>query len=431
MRDKTAKTLTYTVWLCLAATLAMAALHRGADAGPPAVLGLSLLAVRFSLHPRLRPFSFTVWVFAWVVAAMYYPAAFGDWPGFDLGILIVPLIQIIMFGMGTTLSLADFARVAKMPWPVFVGIVLQFTVMPLAGAFVAWLFGFEPEIAAGVILIGSCSGGVASNLMAYLARGDVALSVTMTACSTLMSPVMTPFLMQQLAGRLVPIDFVAMMLSIVDLIVVPVVGGLLANKILYGKARWENSVGPLAAGATLCAALAFVGAIASASSLGVVAPLRAGLVIGAAMIGVVFLAKLVVNVLLKGPSNWMDRALPVVSMAGICVILGIIIARSREELLSVGLALLAAAALHNTIGYVLGYWGSRAARLDERTCRTVAFEVGMQNGGMGTALAMNVLRSANAALAPALFGSWMNVSGSVLATWWHARPASEDDPTRG
>jgi BASS family bile acid:Na+ symporter len=217
-----------------------------------------------------------------------------------------------------------------------------------------------------------------------------------------------------------------MMLSIVNLIVVPVVGGLLANKILYGRARWENSALPLAAGAALCAAVTIGGAVASSGSLGPLAPVRAGLVIGAAMIGVVFLAKLVVGVFLKGPADWMDRTLPVVSMVGICVIIAIITARSREKLLTVGLALLAAAIVHNAVGYLLGYWGSRAARLDERTCRTVAIEVGMQNGGMASALAMNVLASPNAALAPALFGSWMNVSGSVLATWWHARPVPED-----
>jgi len=134
----------------------------------------------------------------------------------------------------------------------------------------------------------------------------------------------------------------------------------------------------------------------------------------------------VVNVALRGPADWMDRALPIVSMVGICVIVAIITARSREKLLTVAGALIAAAILHNAVGYVLGYWASRLARLDERTCRTVAFEVGMQNGGMASALAMNVLGSANAALAPALFGPWMNVSGSVLATWWHARPVPGD-----
>jgi BASS family bile acid:Na+ symporter len=145
--------------------------------------------------------------------------------------------------------------------------------------------------------------------------------------------------------------------------------------------------------------------------------------IGAALIGVVCLAKLIVNVWLEGPRDWMDAALPVVSMVGICTIIAIITARSAEKLLTVGLALISVAVLHNAIGYVVGYWASRAVRLDERSCRTVAFEVGMQNGGMASALAMNVLESASAALAPAIFGPWMNVSGSVLATWWHRKGA--------
>jgi BASS family bile acid:Na+ symporter len=118
----------------------------------------------------------------------------------------------------------------------------------------------------------------------------------------------------------------------------------------------------------------------------------------------------------------MDKVLPIVSMAGICLIIAIITARSREDLLTVGGLLIAAVVIHNFAGYTLGYWLSRLVRLDERTCRTVAIEVGLQNGGMASALAMNVLKSAEAALAPAIFGPWMNISGSVLATWWHGRP---------
>jgi BASS family bile acid:Na+ symporter len=92
--------------------------------------------------------------------------------------------------------------------------------------------------------------------------------------------------------------------------------------------------------------------------------------------------------------------------------------------MTIGLSLIVVGILHNFIGYILGYWFARGAQLDEISCRTVAFEVGMQNGGMASALAMNVLNSANAALAPAIFGPWMNVSGSVLATWWHRKPVT-------
>jgi BASS family bile acid:Na+ symporter len=120
----------------------------------------------------------------------------------------------------------------------------------------------------------------------------------------------------------------------------------------------------------------------------------------------------------------MDRVLPLVSMTGICLIVSIITARSRERLLTVGAALIIAAMLHNAIGYLFGYWLARAVRLDEITCRTIAIEVGMQNGGMASGLAMGVLKSADAALAPAIFGPWMNISGSILASWWRRRPVA-------
>jgi len=281
------------------------------------------------------------------------------------------------------------------------------------------------EIAAGVVLIGSCPGGVASNLMTYLANGDVALSVTMTSCSTLVSPIMTPFLMKVLASQYVPVQFFDMMFSIINMIIVPIVAGLVANRILYSRHEAFNR----AASLTVIAVVGIVLAILLALFVETLGGLQKdGLVIGLLLIGAVALAKLIVSVLAKGPENWMDKALPIVSMAGICFIIAIITARSSEKLMTVGIALIGASVLHNTVGYILGYWCARAVRLDERTCRTIAFEVGMQNGGMASGLAMNVLKSANAALAPAIFGPWMNISGSVLATWWHRKPVKASRP---
>jgi len=247
---------------------------------------------------------------------------------------------------------------------VAVGMVLQFTVMPLMGFFLARMFGLTPEVAAGVVLIGACPGGVASNVIAYLARGDVALSVTMTACSTLMAPIMTPLAMGLLAGSDVPVDFYKMMWSILDLTISPIVLGLLVNYIL----QWLNWRGP-----------------------------------------------------------WLDQSLSAVAMLAICIVIGIIVAQSRDDLFKVGPVLLVVAILHNAIGYFLGYFGARACRLDESTCRTISIEVGMQNGGLATALAVEVLKSPQAALAGAIFGPWMNVSGSVLASWWRQRPPTGGD----
>jgi BASS family bile acid:Na+ symporter len=395
------------------------------EVGPFVILLFASLALTCMGRPLLKGFAFTVWVFVFVAASMFYPSAFGTWLGFDLKHLIVPLIQIIMFGMGTTLSVGDFGRVFKMPWPVCIGILSQFTIMPLAGYGIATVFGFSPEIAAGVVLIGSCPGGVASNLMTYLARGDVALSVTMTSCSTLMSPVMTPFMMKVLAGRLVPIDFVAMMFSILNMIIVPILAGLVANRILYSRSSWANRMRPLALVSVASIAIAIIVIIGRESLLGPLIVLKNGIIIGFALLGAVAVTKLIVNTVLKREGNWMDRLLPLVSMSGICFIIAIITARSREQLLSVGAALITAVIIHNFIGYVLGYGFATLLKLNEKTRRTVAFEIGMQNGGMASGLAMGVLNSANAALAPAIFGPWMNVSGSVLATWWHRKPVAE------
>ena len=336
------------------------------ETGDLCVAAMVCLATSCAYSKHFKGFAFSLWVGAFVMAAMFYPETFQRVGGFELKRLIVPLIQVIMFGMGTMLSLADFSRVLKMPRAVLVGMVLQFSIMPLVGAGLAALFGFPAEVAAGVVLIGSCPGGVASNVMAFISRGNVALSVTMTACSTIISPLLTPLMMKLLAGQYVEIEVLSMMWSITKLIIFPIVAGLIANGILR-------------------------------------------------------------HYRLRGP--WLDRLLSWLAMSAICVIIAIITSLSRDQLLTVGLSLVATAILHNTAGYVLGYGGAWIVGLDESTRRTVAIEVGLQNGGMASALAVNVLQSSQAAMAPAIFGPWMNISGSVLASWWRARPAGTQQET--
>ena len=369
-----------------------------------------------------QKYAFTLWVLVAVAASMSAPAAFRSWFGMDLKVLIVPLIQVITFGMGTTLSAKDFRNVLTMPWPVFIGIALQFLIMPLVGFTIAMTFGFPPEVAAGVILIGSVSSGVASNVMTYLAGGNVPLSVTITASTTLLSPLLTPFWMKTLAGRLVPVDFVAMMLSIFNMIIIPIVAGLAANRLLYGTKKRTSPAVMLAISVPVFLALAAAAAATPTRWWGGLAVLKHGVLLGFLLLGLTALAKLVIAIMLKGPANWMDKTLPVVSMAGICLIIAIITAQSRDQLLSVGPLLILAAIVHNGTGYGLGYAGARLARLDESACRAVAMEVGMQNGGMASGIAIDVLKSTSAALAPAIFGPWMNVSGSLLAGWWRRRP---------
>jgi BASS family bile acid:Na+ symporter len=139
---------------------------------------------------------------------------------------------------------------------------------------------------------------------------------------------------------------------------------------------------------------------------------------------------LVFNYFFHGRFKWLDKAMPLVSMAGIAIIITIITAAGRDGLLTIGLALIIAAILHNTFGYFLGYRMAKLFRLSENDCRTIALEVGMQNGGLASGIALEMGKVATVGLAPAVFGPWMNISGSSLATWWRERPvlpANEDE----
>jgi BASS family bile acid:Na+ symporter len=169
-----------------------------------AAFGLLALAANFS--PKFKTIAFTLWILAFGVCAFWYPEFFISWGDFELKRTIRPLVQLILFGMGMTLTFDDFARVFRMPKAVFIGIALQYTIMPLMGYSFARIFGLEPEVAVGLILIGSCPGGVSSNVITYIAGANVALSVTMTACSTLMAPLMTPLAMKLLAGKYIEIN---------------------------------------------------------------------------------------------------------------------------------------------------------------------------------------------------------------------------------
>lgn len=311
----------------------------------------------------LRRQSFGLAVLVCAAIAFAFPAAFDSWCGVKLMSLIMPALQLIMFGMGTTLALADFKRIVMRPWAVALGVFLQFIIMPLVGFLIAKTMGFTGELAAGCILVGSVAGGTASNVVAFLAKADVALSVTMTCCSTLLSPFVTPLAMKFLAGQFVEINTVKMMVEIIKVVVVPVIAGTVIHAIFCAQFERHKAI--------------------------------------------------------------LDRILSIVSMCGICFIIMVISAPSRSTFASAGALIIVAAILHNVIGYLSGYWLTRLVGcftdLGERDARTVAIEVGMQNSGMASALAVGVLHSPVAALPANVFSVWMDFSGSVLATWFASR----------
>ncbi|MDK7163207.1 MULTISPECIES: bile acid:sodium symporter family protein [unclassified Winkia] len=169
------------------------------------------------------------------IAALGFPilVIIGGLVGFAAPSVVLPLkgwvnllLGVVMFGMGLTLKPADFVLVAKRPLPVLIGVVSQYVVMPLLAVVLVWVMQLPAEVAAGVILVGCAPGGTSSNVVSYLARGDVALSVTMTSISTLLAPVLTPLLTLWLAGQYMPVSGAAMAVSIVKVVLLPVVGGL-------------------------------------------------------------------------------------------------------------------------------------------------------------------------------------------------------------
>jgi len=390
-----------------------------------AVILTVALAIGLRFSPKLRGYQFTAWIIAAVTAGMVYPEAFKAWGGIKLRDpwIILVVVQAVMFGMGTQMKLADFAGVAKMPWAVAIGVFGQFTIMPLVGYGLTKLFHFEPEIAAGIILIGSCSAGLASNVMAYIAKANLALSITMTSVTTALAPIMTPLWMKILAGELVEVKPFHMMMEIIKMVIVPIGAALLHDYLTFASPRGRRIIwGTAVAGAVWLALIGLGGWMwlkgnVSAELLPWISVV--GFVFGAVLMG---LAYHYATIALPR----LPKIMPVLSMFGIVYFTTVTTAAGRDNLLHVGGLLCLAAALHNTFGYVFAYWLARLCRLDIASCRTVAFEVGLQNGGMASGIAGSLGKLGTMGLAAAIFSPWMNVSGSVLANYWKKKPVKPD-----
>ena len=264
---------------------------------------------------------------------------------------IVPLLTLVMFMMGLTLTQKDFKRISKEPKAVFIGVLLQFLLMPVLALTLAGMLQLSNQLTAGMVLVGSCAGGTASNVMTYLAKGDVALSISMTMASTLIGVFATPFLCAFYLSETVSVDTPGMLLSIMQMVFLPVFAGVIVNHLLQAQ---------------------------------------------------------VVK---------FERFLPSLSILLILCIIAIVVALNSERLVDIGLLTLVAVILHNSLGLASGFFVSRLFGFNLKQSHTIAIEVGMQNSGLGVALALQYF-SPTAALPGALFSVWHNVSGSILASAW-------------
>lgn len=293
--------------------------------------------------------TFALWVIVVGALAYAFPSTFKP-----LGAYIAPLLGIVMFGMGLTLMASDFREVVRQPRDVIIGILSQFLIMPIVAYLLCLVMHLPPEIAVGVILVGCCPGGTASNVMTFLARGDLPLSVTITSCTTLLAPVVTPFLIWVFAKQWVDISPVAMFVSIVEIVLLPIALGVVVHTVLGKKVEGFAA------------------------------------------------------------------AMPLISVVAIALIVAAVVAATANKLLAVGPLVFLVVVLHNGFGYLFGYWTAKLLGLNLAKRKCLAIEVGMQNSGLGVALATTHFAAMPMAAVPsAVFSFWHNVSGPILATVFH------------
>lgn len=422
--------------ICLAlasfglALLAFAWLTQADELFRAAALGTAVAsAIGMGAVPFLQGYQYTAWIAAAVVAGMTYPQSLLHMGDFDLRNkwLILIVVQFVMFGMGIQMSLRDFSELATSGKGVLVGLCSHFTIMPLTGFALTKVFHFDPEIAAGIILLGSCSSGLASNVMVYIARANLVLSVAVTAMTTLAAPFLTPFLMKILAGTLIQIRFLDMTMEIIKIVIVPIGAALIHDFLKTSTPHGKKDVYSVA-----LVSLMWLGSLTfglwSWLAEAVSEPALQSLEVlsffaGAVLVGLVYhLATLSFKKL--------DRYMPYVSMFGIIYFTTVTTAAGRDNLLQVGFLLFFVSVVHNSAGYFFGYWLSRLLGLDKPSARTMAFEVGLQNGGMASGLAGAMGKLGTVGLAAAVFSPWMNISGSILANYWRRKEISRGEESR-
>jgi BASS family bile acid:Na+ symporter len=300
---------------------------------------------------------FVVWVLVFAAVALVVPLAF-TW----IAPYITPLLGIIMLGMGLTLRPADLKRIIERPRDVAIGAVTQWVVMPLAAWGVTIALDLPPALALGVILVGAAPGGTASNVMTYLGRGDVALSVTITSVTTLAAPIVMPAWVLALAGEQLQVTFMDLFVSIVQVVLVPVLTGFVLRVAL------DRSAPRVAA---------------------------AGL-----------------------------NIFPAISVVAIVAIVAAVVGLNAETILTAAAAVIVAVIAHNAIGLGAGYGVGRAAGMINDRVRACTFEVGLQNSGLAVALATAFFEPL-AALPAALFSVWHNITGPALATYFTREETGE------
>lgn len=294
----------------------------------------------------------TKWTPAFVSAVAVFTYFFPNTFAWVKGNAQTSILGFIMLTMGLTLSKEDFRILISRPIDMLIGVTAQYLLMPLIAWTISKTFSLPHPIAIGLLLVGCCPGGVSSNIMSFLCKGDVAFSVGMTTVTTLLAPLMTPLLMLYLAGENIDVDAIGMFKSILIVTILPIALGLGLNAALNKSTRF----------------------------------------------------------------NEIKKTLPGVAVIGLACIVGGVVSAHGQKIVTSGVIIFAAVLLHNTLGYILGYITGLLAKFSNSKCRTVSIEVGMQNAGLATVLsAKHFPAMPEAAIASAVSCVWHSISGALLA----------------
>ncbi|KPW62339.1 Sodium/bile acid symporter protein [Pseudomonas cannabina] len=310
--------------------------------------------------------TFAYWVLLFAILAFLFPQVFIGLKGW-----IVPLLGLVMFGMGLTLKLEDFSEVARNPWRVALGVIAHFVIMPGVAWLLCQVFQLPPEIAVGVILVGCCPSGTSSNVMAWLAKGDLALAVAIAAVTTLLAPLLTPTLIWLLASAWLPVSFLDMFWSILQLVMLPIVLGVVAQRLLGARVSYAMDV------------------------------------------------------------------LPLVSVVSIVMIVCAVVAASQAKIAESGLLIMAVVILHNTFGFLLGYftgkvfschWRNASRWHWKSACRTPAWARHWPARTFRHWRRCRVRCSASGTIFPVR--CWRRISGKCRRKRIHPGPSSDPEDYR-
>lgn len=294
----------------------------------------------------------TKWTPAFVTAVAVFTYFFPNTFAWVKGNAQTSILGFIMLTMGLTLSKDDFRILISRPIDMLIGVTAQYLLMPLIAWTISKTFSLPHPIAIGLLLVGCCPGGVSSNIMSFLCKGDVAFSVGMTTITTLLAPIITPILMLHLAGENIDVDAIGMFKSILIVTILPIALGLGLNAALNKSTRF----------------------------------------------------------------NEIKKTLPGIAVIGLACIVGGVVSAHGQKIVTSAVIIFAAVFLHNTLGYILGYITGLLAKFSNSKCRTVSIEVGMQNAGLATVLsAKHFPTMPEAAIASAVSCVWHSISGALLA----------------